>query len=116
MKSVRGEEVEHRGPNHVGVGEQCHTLHGVREFPDIAGPAVGDQELLCVGRQRARREEIIGARVSEEVLGEREDVATAVAQGRQLERDDGETVVEVLPEATVSRRPPEVHAGCGDQC
>src|SRR4029453_14203896 len=80
MSSLVDQKVEHRRRDDVAVGEQDTALHAIRGFSVLAGPAVGDQEIPRIGRKRARWEPIVGARLSEEVLGERDDVAAAVAQ------------------------------------
>jgi hypothetical protein len=52
-----------------------------------------------LGREEAGRQPVVGARAPEEVLGQRDDVATSRAQRGELEREDREPMVEVFAEA-----------------
>ena len=61
----------------------------------------------------AGRQPVVGAGPGQKVVGQEEDVRTALAQRRQLERDDREPMVEILAEATVGDRAPEIDARRG---
>ena len=112
---VVGKESEHVRRALLGGREQRRTLHCVGELADVTGPVIDEQLIPGVGRQGPRRQTIVGAGASQEVLGEREDVASALAQGRQLEGDYRQTVIEVGTEGALADRTIEIDAGGRDE-
>ena len=83
-------------------GAQHHrALDHVLELAHVARPVVVHQQV-----ERFRRELEFGTRVLlavllEEVLHQQRDVVLALAQRRQLDRDDVQPVEQVLAEASV---------------
>jgi hypothetical protein len=110
----RAGKPEHRGGDDRLVGEQGDALDDVPELPHIARPRVRAEGRLGVAGEGPWRQPVVGARAREEALGEQEDVRLALAQRRQLEREQGEPVVEVLAEATRPHRLGQVLVGGGD--
>jgi hypothetical protein len=98
----------------VGGGEGRGALQRVAQLADVAGPVVGVE-----ARARFRREVERGAvealaEEREEVFDEGGDVVAAVAERRDVERDDVETVEEVCAEAAGGDVLGEVAVGGGD--
>ncbi len=56
-----------------------------------------------------------GAELLEEVLDESRDVVTPLAEGRELDHDHGDPVVEIRPEAAVRHRFAQVLVAGRDQ-
>src|SRR5262249_61804629 len=85
------------------VGEDRGALDRVLELADVAGPRERLQP-----RERARRELLAGrlARVdlAEEVRGEEARILAALAQRRQLDREGGQAVEQVLAQAPLRDR------------
>src|SRR5262249_24230270 len=74
--------------------ERQVSLDDVTELAHVAGPGVGHEKRLEIGRQRPVARESV-----EEGAGEHRDVLHPVAQRRHVEARDGDTVVEVLSES-----------------
>src|SRR5690606_28619499 len=110
-----GREAE--GEELVGIaGEEEHALEGVAELADVAGPGVGGDEVEGGGREAGGPASDLAVEVGEQGEGEVDDaVAVALAQRRQAEREDGETIVEVLAEGAGADGGVEVAVGGGDQ-
>src|SRR5439155_15140421 len=84
------------------------------QLADVALPVVGVERGTRLARE-VRRLLAHGERcLDEEVLGEREDVLRAVAQRRELDREDVEAVVEVAAEESLTDQLLEVAVGAGD--
>jgi len=96
-------------------GEERRALEHVRQLADVAGPRVARERRARLGREPLRGPRVLGARAPQEVLGEQLDVAGALAQRRQRDRDRREPVVEILAEAARAHRGGEVLVGRGDE-
>jgi hypothetical protein len=101
VRARRLDRRRHRGQPDVVGGDRLVAAHHQRavddvlELADVARPAVAEQALGGVGRQhRAAGAEALRVEL-EEVAGEGQDVAGAIAQRRQLERRDVEAVEEI---------------------
>jgi hypothetical protein len=81
----------------------------------VAGPAICGENVARARRERPGREPVVRTGTEEEVLGQCEDVGAARAKWRQLERDDGEAMIEVTTEASLVDGPLEVDTGGRDK-
>jgi len=99
----------------VGLFFENHAaFDGVFEFAHVAGPIVAQDEVAgFVGYAANGFFEAAVIAIDEEI-DERQNVLLAIAQGRDEDGDDGETVEEVLPELTLAHRFFEIAIGSGD--
>src|SRR5262245_37580481 len=75
--------------------------------PEQAGP--------CLGRQRARRQGVIGRCAGEVILGENDDIVAPLPQRRQSQRQARQALVEILAKAAFPYRSSEIDiAGADD--
>src|SRR2546426_11423920 len=88
-------------PDHVAGGHDHEAFHHVAELAHVPGPVVGDEVAERLARDGLEPLAVLPAEERDEVVHEQRDVVLALAQGGHLDRDDIETVVEVLPEAPV---------------
>ena len=99
----------------LALAQRDAALEHVHQLAHVAGPVIGEQQVLRLGRQaHPARRRLLRAELREHVLGERHDVLGARAQRRQIEVDDVEPVVEVLAEAAVGEHRLEVLVRRGD--
>ncbi len=70
--------------------EDRGALDHVLDLPDVARPAVGLELRDGLGRERGRGARVAVRVLPQEVLGERADVAFALAERRQANREDGD--------------------------
>ena len=92
------------------VGEDGGALDHVLQLADVARPAVG-VEAQQRRRRHARRPRPGAAPPRQEVGDQLGDVLLALAQRRQLDRHDGEAVVEILAELPVADELAQVLVG-----
>src|SRR5213593_3943363 len=89
------------GPELVGdvivAAEHGDSPHHVLELPHVARPVVAAEELEG-RRAHGRRLAVLGHEATLEVLDERGNVLRPLAQGRDTDLDDVQSVVEVLAE------------------
>ncbi len=87
------------GADLVSSGEERDALHEIAQLADVAGPAVElepaggvrpDEELAPVG---------LTAEAFEEKFRERQDVFGTFPQGWDIQGDDAEPVIKILPES-----------------
>ena len=86
---------------HVAFAERAGALDGVLEFAHVAGPVVTAEDFDRLARDLEWR---VGPRAElalQEVRNDQRDVVGALAQGRQVDRNDVETIVEVRAESAV---------------
>jgi hypothetical protein len=110
----RGVERQVVGGDDVVIGEQCRAVDDVCELPDVAGPPVRAQRLAGAVIESFRGQAVVRARAVEEVVGEEDDVVTALPEWRKRERHDRQPVIEVLAKTTLADRCAEVLVGGGD--
>jgi len=80
-----------------GTGrEEDGALDGVLQLAHVAGVVVGEQQLLGRGGETPALA-VLRVEAVEERVGEEEDVAAPVAQGRHRDLDDVQAVEEILP-------------------
>ena len=85
-------------------------MQGVLQLAHIARPGRAQQRLRVLGGQRARRQAVGLGVFGDEMVGERDDVAGALAQRRQLQVDDVEAEEQILAEAAIAD---SLRRGCG---
>ena len=95
-------------------GEDNAALDGVFQLADVAGPLVVHQQAERFGGELAGLEAVFFGVELEEMRGEQRDILLAVAQRRQVERDDVEAVEEVFAEAALFDGLLQVDVGGGD--
>src|SRR5690606_6625707 len=89
---------------HDSIARQpSEPLYDIAELPDVARPVVTLKHLHGGGRELADRKARMPAFL-DEMPHERRDVATPVAKRRQVDRDNVETVEEVLAKAPVGNK------------
>ena len=103
-------QAEHRHVHARAVGEERDALHHVRQLADVAGPGVLEQRRPGVGAERAPRDPVVRAGLTQEVLGQADDVRPARPQRGQRDRHDGQAVVEVLAEPALPGGRDQLHA------
>jgi len=90
------------------------ALDGVLKDADVAGPVVPFHGFEALGREPDDVLTHLHGKLLEEVIGEQDDVFSAVAQGRNLDGDDAEAVVEVLAELAILHELEKILIGGGD--
>ncbi len=96
------------------VAEQRGALHRVGQLADVPRPGVRQQRRARVRGQAPGRQPVVLADAAQEVLGEEDHVRAAIPERRQHERDDGQAMVEVAPEASGPHGGRQVLAGGRD--
>ena len=86
----------------VALGEDHRALDGVQELAHVAGPGVRLERREGAGAQPL---DAVGGVGLHEVPGQQRHVLAALAQGRQLDGDRVDAVVEVLAELTRASSP-----------
>ena len=105
-----------RGSGDLALGvEQRQAFHEIGQLTHVARPRVAQQRGARLLAQTALADAIVRARPLEEVIGQLHDVRAALAQRRQRQRDDGESVIEILAEAAPANRLAEVLVGRRDE-
>ena len=95
--------------------EHDESLDEVLKLADVAGPVVLLQGFEERGFEFGRRADVLLGGLRCEVRGEDGDVFAPLAQRRQVQRHDVETIEEVLTEAPVLDLMFEVAVRGGDQ-
>ena len=92
------------GLDHGPVRQHDRPLDGVLQLAHVAGPVVALQRAPARRPRRPPpRRPVRGAVLAQEVLDQERDVLAPVAQGRDLDGDDAQAVVEVLLERALRR-------------
>ena len=94
--------------------QDCRTLECIVQFANVARPLVAHQHLQRVWRQASRRASRRSAEVLQECVGQREDVATALAQRRNVDIEHTEPVKQVLSKASFRDGPLEIAVARGN--
>src|ERR1700722_13597434 len=95
----------------VELGEGGGSLDAVLELADVAGPGVTGEALGGGARQP---DDALGFAAMQEALREQEHVVLPLPQRGDLNLDDVDAVIEVLPEAALLDLGVEVAVGRGD--
>src|SRR5438445_615160 len=101
-------------PDALAGGQRHRALHAVLQLADVPRPGVGEQPLRHRRREAAHRLRHLPGVVADEALREKQDVASAHAQRRQLDADDVQAEVEILAQAALLDGRLEVAVGGGD--
>ncbi len=97
------------------AGGDDEALNEVFEFADVAWPDVFFEDLEGLGGE-VFEGKVVGATVDlEEVVAEDRDVSGAVTEGRKMDGDDVDAVVEVFAEAAGARHLFKVFVGGADE-
>ena len=80
----------------------------VLQFAHIAAPGIGEQDLARLGRDRPQRHAVDLGVFLGEMVGQRQDVARPLAQGRQAQMHDVQAVEQVFAERTLAHRIAEI--------
>src|SRR5262249_33908252 len=80
----------------------------------VAWPTVPSERRPGIAGEGLWGQPVVGAGAREKPLGEQHDVRSTLAQGRQLEAQHGQAVVEILAEAARPQGLREVFVGCRD--
>ncbi len=95
--------------------EQRHPFHDVAELSHVPGPRVAEEGRARLSRQGLERHPVLLAGAPQKVLGEAKDVLAPLPERRQPQRDDGQPVVEILPEPASPDSRLQVLAGGGHE-
>ena len=106
-----GDDLDVHGPR---AAEHHDALDGVLELADVAGPLVVDERAQRLGRHLDGAA-VLHVELAQEVIDEHRDLLPTLAERRDADLDDVETVVEVLAELMDAHRGLEVAVGGGDQ-
>ncbi|MBP1637187.1 MAG: hypothetical protein H6Q10_3761 [Acidobacteria bacterium] len=98
----------------LGLPGHHQPLEHVLQLAHVPGPRVLEQGRQRLRGHRARRVRPLAAEVGEEVLDQRRDVLLALAQGRDVQVNDVQAVVEILPERPLRDHLGQVPVGRGD--
>ena len=90
------------------------ALDRVGQLTDVARPGVGLEQLEDFGREPLHRFLERAAQAPEQVVGQRVDVLPALPQGRQVDAQDVDAVVQVFAEAGLTHERLDVAVGGGD--
>ena len=108
-------DAQQLGGNFCALAEDHRALHGVFQFTHVTGPAVVANGLLGLGREVQVVAADASALAGEEDAGDLVDVAATLAQGRQLQGDDVQAVIQVFTELAGLGQVFQVAVGRGDQ-
>ena len=89
-------------------------LDGRAQLAHVARPAILPQQVEGRAAQAHLAALVFGAELADEGVGHQDDVAGALAQGRQVQGDDVESLVEVQAEASLAHHLLEVAVRRGD--
>jgi hypothetical protein len=78
--------------------DEHHRFDDVFEFTHVAGPVVPDEAVQRLGIDTDDRLSVTFRELSDEAFDEIRDVSAAFAQRRQMDREDLQAIVEILPE------------------
>ena len=96
------------GQDRLPLADGDRVLERVLELAHVAGPRVLEEQAQHVGRE-AQRAALARAHPRQQEGGEGLDVLAPLAQRRDLDRHDAQAVEEVLAEAPLRHRAPQVH-------
>src|SRR5260370_28225050 len=88
----------------VPVTHNPGTVERVAQFADISRPSIAVEELADFGIHPANLTAVFGIEVAENVLDERGNILLAIAQSGQMNMEDVQPEIEILPELAVRNR------------
>ena len=108
-------DVDVVGLDEPAFAEHDGALDDVAQLARVARPVVVEQPALGLGREALDRSPRALAHAAEEEASERKDVLAALGEGREVNADHLEAVVEVLAETPVLHELLEVAVSGGDE-
>ncbi len=97
----------------VGAVEYEGVLDDVGEFTDVAGPGVGAEAGAAFGGERGNLETVARGDPRDEGGGEGDDVVAALAERRNADAEEVETMEEVVAEFALGDEAAEIGVGGG---
>ena len=89
---------KHVRRHRVPVIEDNHRADDVLQLANVAGPVIGEQRRLGLGSERAQGLPVLTREAVQEIAGDQQHVALALAQRRQLHGHDVQPVEKILAE------------------
>ena len=108
------EKSQVRGPNRLALAHQDRALDRVLELANVAGPAVLLQTAHGVGRERGDTVAELAGEALQEVIRQRHDILAPVAERRDDDVHDVQSIEEILAELPLLDRRLEIDVGGGD--
>ena len=90
------------------------ALDNVLQLPDVARPVILLEQPEGIRRDLQSALRVLLAVLLEEMLGEQRDVLPPLAEGWQIDRDDVQTIVQILPEPVLFDHALQVDVGRHD--
>ena len=101
---------------HDSIGVQHHhCFHRIAQLPHIAGPLVGEEPPGNRWRDALDRLAVLLIELLAKMIDQRHDILAPVAQRRQFDRDDLDSIVQIAPEITSLDSLLQVLIRCRDQ-
>ncbi len=95
--------------------QERYTLHQAIELSHITWPMIGPHYREGLGTQSFERDSVLRARLGNSMLGQELDVVPTLTERRNPQSDDGEPMVEVLPEAMSAHQRGKVRVRRADE-
>src|SRR5579883_19000 len=96
-------------PEYFRTGTQyAGTLKQIAELSHVAGKVVGHQLLLCVRMKYPRGDLQIVGDLVQEVLRDLWNIGNSLAKGRDLDWNNGKSIIEILPKSSLPDLFPEI--------
>lgn len=95
----------------IELAQDDRTLHTVLEFPDISRPVVVEQLASGLRGDAGHLPVEASPELLQKPLGQQQDVIAPLPKGRKLDRNDIESVQEVLPKLSAIHHPRQVPMG-----
>ena len=96
---------------HRSRGQHDRAVDDVLQLTHVARPVVAGEHLERARRHAAHVAPAVARRLADEVLHEMRNVLPPLAQRRQAQRDDVQSVKQVFPERALAHRGPQVGIG-----
>ena len=96
------------------LAEHRHLLGDVLQLAHVAWPLVLQHEALGIFGERDLRQVVFLGHLTGEEAEQHQDVLAAIAQGRHLDGDGVQTIVQVFAEASLADGLRQVDIGCSD--
>jgi hypothetical protein len=96
------------------IGEEYRPLKDIVELADVARPRIGHHGLARFQGESLQGQRIVCAYTAEKILGQKQDVLRPFPEWRKAYRNDGETMVKVLPKLTGADGSLQIHVGGTD--
>ena len=97
--------------NHVALAGCCRTEDNVLQLPNIARPAIAQQQRMGRHSQLAGRAVDLLAGLAQKVLGQQQNIHAALTQRWHQQIEDVEAVVQILAEGALPHHALQVAVG-----